>query len=751
MRKKKKLLRNKQRLSLRARIRQGIKQKLSSRKKLLSSLVAILFLGGLIGSIFIIVSLPSPKKLTTFPYPASTLIFDRNDKLLYEIYGDKNRTPISLEQIPDHLRQATIAIEDKNFYQHHGFDLRGIIRAIYNILIRHRLQGGSTITQQLIKNALLTPERTLKRKIKEAILTVATEIIYSKGEILQMYFNQTPYGGTAWGIQAAAKTYFNKNTEELSLAEAALLAGLPAAPTRYSPFIHPDLAQKRQHLVLEKMVENNFITLEKAEKIKEEKLNFASPGTKILAPHFVFYVKEKLVEKYGQAVVEQGGLRVKTTLDWEIQNFAQETAASEVAKLKRHNVTNAGVLVTQPKTGEILAMIGSKDYFAEDIDGKFNVTTAMRQPGSSIKPINYADGLLNKRVTLATVFNDTPTCFLIPDQRSYCPRNYDGLFHGPVQLRFALGNSFNIPAVKMLTINGLESFINTAFEMGIESFTDPSQYGLSLTLGGGEVKMTQMATAFGVFANMGIRQDLTSILEVKDKDGNLLEKTTGSPPKRILPPEVAYLISHILLDNNARSAAFGSYSDLVVKNHPEVSVKTGTTNDKRDNWTIGYNPDTVVTVWVGNNDNSSMSAVASGVTGASPIWNKIISYELEGKPQRWPSRPEELIGKTICNETGLLPPPEGCSARYEYFIKGTEPTTVQQLQRDVLIDKDAGQPVQPGEKKENVEWQKHAATIDPLGTTFCYDCPLMESVEKATTNIFIPDSKKPFESPILSP
>lgn len=751
MRKKKKLLRNKQRLSLRARIRQGIKQKLSSRKKLLSSLVAILFLGGLIGSIFIIVSLPSPKKLTTFPYPASTLIFDRNDKLLYEIYGDKNRTPISLEQIPDHLRQATIAIEDKNFYQHHGFDLRGIIRAIYNILIRHRLQGGSTITQQLIKNALLTPERTLKRKIKEAILTVATEIIYSKSEILQMYFNQTPYGGTAWGIQAAAKTYFNKNTEELGLAEAALLAGLPAAPTRYSPFIHPDLAQKRQHLVLEKMVENNFITPEKAEKIKEEKLNFASPGTKILAPHFVFYVKEKLVEKYGQAVVEQGGLRVKTTLDWEIQNFAQETAASEVAKLKRHNVTNTGVLVTQPKTGEILAMIGSKDYFAEDIDGKFNVTTAMRQPGSSIKPINYADGLLNKRVTLATVFNDTPTCFLIPGQRSYCPRNYDGLFHGPVQLRFALGNSFNVPAVKMLTTNGLESFINTAFEMGIESFTDPSQYGLSLTLGGGEVKMTQMATAFGVFANMGIRQDLISILEVKDKDGNLLEKTTGSPPKRILPPEVAYLVSHILLDNNARSAAFGSYSDLVVKNHPEVSVKTGTTNDKRDNWTIGYNPDVVVTVWVGNNDNSSMSAVASGVTGASPIWNKIISYELEGKPQHWPSRPEELIGKTICNETGLLPPPEGCSTRYEYFVKGTEPTTVQQLQRDVLIDKDTGQPVQPGEKKENVEWQKHATTIDPLGTTFCYDCPLIEGVERAATNIFIPDSKKPFESPILSP
>ncbi|MCD6225654.1 PBP1A family penicillin-binding protein [bacterium] len=721
-------------------------KKMPSRWWLIAAAGVVLLLGGGITSLLL--SLPSPKKLTTFPYPASTLIMDRHGKVLYEIYAEKNRIPVKLEQIPPYLRQATLAIEDKNFYHHHGFDFRGIFRAFYHIVVHHQLQGGSTITQQLVKNALLTPERTLKRKIKEAFLTIATEIIYSKDQILEMYFNQTPYGGTAWGVQAAAKTYFGKDVSELTLAEAALLAGLPAAPTRYSPFIHPDLAKKRQELVLDKMVENGFISPQDAQKAKEEKLHFVSPQTKILAPHFVFYVKEKLVEKYGQARVETGGLRVKTTLDWDLQQFAQATVATEIAKLKKYHVTNGAALVTNPKTGEILAMVGSKDYFAEDIDGKFNVTTALRQPGSAIKPINYADGLLHRRVTLATVFNDLPTCFIVGGQpKAYCPRNYDGRFRGPVQLRFALGNSLNIPAVKMLAINGLDSFIQTAQKMGIETFTNPQRYGLSLTLGGGEVRMTQMATAFGVFANMGIRRDLTAILEVKDKDGRVLEKKDFSTGKRVLPPEVAYLINHTLLDNNARSAVFGPHSWLVVKNHPEVSVKTGTTNDKRDNWTIGYNPDILVAVWVGNNDNSPMSAVASGTTGASPIWNKIISFALKDKPQKWPPKPQGIVGKTICNETGFLPPPEGCSLRFEYFIKGTEPTQAVPLRRNILIDKDTNQPVQPGEKKENTEWQSHLAVVDLLGTVSCLDCPSSE--EKSPAKIFIKDNRKPF--PTLAP
>jgi len=710
------------------------------KKRIISLLIFILVAAGGIGLLSIITSLPSPQKLSSPSYPASTLIFDRHGELLYQIYSEKNRVPVKLDQIPQPLIQATLAIEDKNFYRHHGFDLKGISRALYNILLRHRLQGGSTITQQLVKNALLTPERTLKRKIKEALLTLATEIIYSKDEILEMYFNQTPYGGTAWGVQAAAKTFFDKDVADLTLAEATLLAGLPAAPTRYSPFIHPDAALQRQRLVLDKMVENGFLTAKQAQEAKEEKIKFASPKAKIRAPHFVFYVKEQLVEKYGQAMVEQGGLQVKTTLDLAIQEFAQETVASEVAKLKKYHVSNGAVLVTQPKSGEILAMVGSKDYFAEDINGKFNVTTASRQPGSAIKPINYAVGFLLGKATPATVFNDLPTCFLVPGQKSYCPGNYDGKFHGPTQARFALGSSFNIPAVKMLALNGLESFIATASAMGIKSFTDPSRYGLSLTLGGGEVKMTEMATAFGVFANMGIRHDLVSILEVKDRQGQILEKFSPPPGKRVLPSAVAYLINHILLDNNARLAAFGPHSWLVVKNHPEVSVKTGTTNDKRDNWTIGYTPDIVVTVWVGNNDNTPMSAVASGITGASPIWNKIISFILQDKPQRWPTRPDTVVGRTICNETGQLPPPEGCSARYEYFIKGKEPQTSQPLKQNVLIDKDTSQPVQPGEKKENLEWQNRPVSIDPLGTIFCYDCPPRQE----PINIFIRNTKEPF-------
>ena len=727
------------------------KMKFRAIPKKLRRIIIFSFLGLVLAGFGLVIAyLPSPTRLSTFPYPASTLIYDRNGSLLYEIYTEKNRVPVKLEEVPEHLIQATLAIEDRGFYKHFGFDLKGISRAVYNIVFKKKLQGGSTITQQLVKNALLTPERTWRRKIKEAILTIATEVIYSKKQILEMYFNQTPYGGTAWGIQAAAKTYFDKNVANLTLAESALLAGLPASPTRFSPFAHPDVALSRQYLVLSEMREGGFINEEQARQAREEELNFAFPGAKIKAPHFVFYVKEQLVEEYGQAMVDQGGLRVKTSLDLTIQDFAQSTVASEVAKLQRAHVSNGAVLVTEPKSGEILAMVGSKDYFADDIDGKFNVTTALRQPGSAIKPLNYATGLVTGRVTPATTFNDVPTCFSVPGQKGYCPRNYDGLFHGVVQLRYALGNSFNVPAVKMLAVNGLESFIATASAMGIESFADPENYGLSLTLGGGEVKMTEMATAFGVLANLGIRQDLVSILEVKDRNGEVLAQKKSTLGKRVLPPEVPYLINDILLDNGARSAAFGSNSLLVVEDHPEVSVKTGTTNDKRDNWTVGYSPEIVVTVWVGNNDNTSMSAVASGVTGASPIWNKIISFVLKDKPRRFPARPDTVVGKTVCNETGMLPPEGGCSGRYEYFIKGTEPVKSVALRQPVLIQKDTNQPVQPGEQKENLEWQEHMMNRDPLGTIFCFDCPAnIENTDQPwpTTNIYVPNNLDPFVAP----
>jgi len=669
--------------------------------------------------------LPSPTRLASYPFPASTLIYDRQGELLYEIYAEKNRTPVRLKELPEYLKWATIASEDKNFYRHHGFDFGGILRASFNIVFKRTLQGGSTITQQLVKNALLEdPSRTLRRKIREAILTWGAEVIYSKEQILEMYLNQAPYGGTAWGIQAAAQAYFNKEAKDLTLAEATLLAGLPASPTRFSPFgAHPELAQERQKRVLQRMVENGYLSAEEAEKASAEELQFAEAKIGIKAPHFVLYVKELLVEKYGEKMVEQGGLKVQTTLDLDLQEFAQQAVATEVAKLKNLKISNGAALVTNPKTGEILAMVGSKDYFDETIDGNVNVTLSSRQPGSSIKPLNYALALEKKVITPATVLNDAPTCFAVPGQKLYCPANYDNTFHGPTQARFALGNSYNIPAVKVLALNSLEDFVEKAKQMGISTFQNPENYGLSITLGGGEVKMIDMATAFSSFANLGIRQDVWAIKKVEDQKGKVLFEKKEQEGPRVLPMEVAYLISHILLDNNARSAAFGPSSFLVVKNHPEVSVKTGTTNDRRDNWTIGYNLSRLVAVWVGNNDNSPMSYVASGVTGASPIWNKIITYALKDQKEEWPLKPDGIVGASVCNLSGKMPgPDQPCDTRFEYFLEGTVPTGNESLKTFIEIDKTTGQIADEKTPPENKEQQEHLVVYDPLGTPFCLDC-----------------------------
>ena len=677
---------------------------------------------------FILRDLPSPKTIAT-QTPYSTQIYDRHGKLLYEIYAEENRLPVKLEELPDYVVKATIAIEDRNFYQHHGFSTKGILRAAYKTIFQGNLQGGSTLTQQLVKNALLTQERTLKRKIKEAILTALTEIIYNKDQILTMYFEQTPYGGTAWGIEAAAKRYFNKPAKQLTLAEAALLAGLPASPTTFSPFgAHPELAKNRQELVLDKMVEAGFINQEEAKKAKEEKLVFAPLGEEIFAPHFVMYVKEALVELFGQKMVEEGGLQVTTTLDRELQDFAQKTVKEEIEEIKKLKVENGGALITNPKTGEILAMVGSRDYFDKEIDGNFNVTTAaLRQPGSSIKPLNYVLALEEGKITASTPLIDAPTCFSVAGQKPYCPTNYDYSYHGLTQTRFALGNSYNIPAVKVLALNGLENFLNFCQKLGITTFGDPKNYGLSLTLGGGEVRMTEMATAFGALANLGVKKPLVSILKVSDPRGKILlenEETLGQIGERVISPEASYIVTHILLDNNARSAAFGSHSQLVVEGHPEVAVKTGTTNEKKDNWTIGYTPSRLVAVWVGNNDGSSMGAVASGVTGASPIWNKLISFALDkdNLGQEWPVKPEGVVGYSVCLDSGQLPQDSGCPTRFEYFIKDKPPKQTASREK-ILVNKDTGEPLLTWQKEENTEEQEHPIVRDPLGAIFCLDCP----------------------------
>lgn len=666
--------------------------------------------------------LPSPKLLSGDTFPESSQLLDRNGKLIYEIYADKRRTAVTLASIPDNLKKATLAIEDANFYKHGGFDFRGIIRGLWRTVINRRLQGGSTITQQLVKNALLTPERTWIRKIKEAILTVATETLYSKDKILEMYFNQTPYGGTMWGVEAAANGIFNKDVKNLDLAESALIAGLPASPTSYSPFAHPDAAKNRQEMVLKRMRELGEITQEQLEAAMNETLQYYVNMNSIQAPHFVFYVKELLTEKYGAKMVNEGGLKITTTLDLAIQNYAQEVIATEMAKLKKMHVTNGALLVTEPKSGQILAMIGSKDYFANDIEGKFNVTTALRQPGSAIKPLNYAIGIETGKVTAASMFNDEPTCFKVEGQKKYCPTNYGYAYHGIQTLRNSLGNSLNIPAVKMLRINGVETFVASASAMGMSTFKNSSDYGLSLTLGGGEVMMTDMNVAFGAFANMGIKQILTPILSVSDRHGKVIDEYKYEPGERVLSRETSFIISNILSDDGARSMVFGRGSMLNIKGHPEVSVKTGTTNDLRDNWTIGYTPDFVTTVWVGNNDNTRMSGVVSGTTGAAPIWNKVMTYILKNQMVKKPTMPASVVGINVCNLTGQLIPDGGCDSHYEYFKKEFAPTQKISLSNNVLINKDTNLIVNDGETAPNSEWQVRQAVKDISGAWVCLDC-----------------------------
>ncbi|KKQ98194.1 MAG: Penicillin-binding protein, 1A family [Candidatus Woesebacteria bacterium GW2011_GWB1_39_12] len=708
----------------------------------------VLFLG-ILSAIFswLFWGIPLPTKLSKEEVPVSTKLFDRNGKLIYEIYAERKSTPVKLDELPDYIWESTVAIEDKDFYKHYGVSFTGVMRAVYKTLVKQKLQGGSTLTQQLIKNALLTPERTLKRKIREFALTLVVETIYSKDQILEMYLNQIPYGGTSYGIGAASETYFGKNAKDLTLAEATLLAGLPAAPSYYSPYgAHPELSKGRQEVVLMQMVEEGYIIQEDADKAKEEELKYAEPE-KLRAPHFALWVKNLLAEKYGEATTEKGGLRVTTTLDLELQEFAEVAVATEVAKLKKQNVGNGAALVTRPATGEILAMVGSKDYFAEDEDGKVNIVFAKRQPGSSIKPLNYALAIKDKKISLSTPLADVPSCFSVTGQKAYCPVNYDGTFHGAQQARFALGNSYNIPAVRVLALNGLENFIDFATKMGITTFTDPKNYGLSLTLGGGEVVPYDMATAFGVFANQGIKQPLISILKVTDWKGKVLEEVNTKEIEltgdRILTSDVTFLISHILHDNNARSAAFGESSFLNVRGHPEVSVKTGTTNDRRDNWTIGYTEYALTLSWVGNNDNSEMSGAVSGVSGASPIWNSIMRkvldkaeegfYNPEDDGHAWPKQPQGVVGANVCATTGNLPDnPDspGCPTRFEYFLKDKVGAGIETGTKDVQIDKTNGALAYPELPPELIETQNRPFLLDPLGTLVCLDCPIASASAK---------------------
>ncbi len=665
--------------------------------------------------------LPNPKKLESRDLPQTTKILDRNGELLFNVYTDQNRTIVPLSEIPDSLKRATIAIEDKDFYRHKGFDVYGIVRAFRKTVFEGSLQGGSTITQQLVKSAFLSPERTISRKLKELYLAFRVEMAFPKDKILEMYLNQVPYGGTAWGVAAASEQYFGKSVKDLTLAESTLLAGLPAAPSYYSPYGQdPQRAKSRQILVLNRMIEEGYITRDEAEQASKQELKFNPSIVDIRAPHFVMFVREYLAQKYGETVAAQGGLKVTTTLDLKTQDAAQKIVADNVAKLKVYNVGNGAALVTRPNTGEILAMVGSKDFFDTTNDGNVNVTVAARQPGSAIKPINYATALEHKLITPATIILDAPMTFP-GGPKPYSPVNYDGRFHGPVPVRYALGNSYNIPAVKVLAINGVSQMIEQARKMGITTFADESRYGLSLTLGGGEVKMTELAQAFGVFANNGERIDLTPIMKVEDSHGRVLEEFKQKKGEKVLSAETSFLISSILSDNSARSAAFGSNSLLKIGGKT-VAVKTGTTDDKRDNWTIGFTPSYLVAVWVGNNNNAPMNPyITSGITGATPIWSEIMTYVLRDKVNEAFKVPSGVTGMEICSTTGG-PKSEGCNNRFEYFIAGTVPKEDTFKKAKVWVDKTSGQLVDPG--SPNAEEKEEVVISDPFSKKpFCASCP----------------------------
>lgn len=601
--------------------------------------------------------IPSPKELTLRQSYQTTKIFDRNGILLAQIYNTQNRTSIPLTDVPKYLQQATIAIEDKNFYKHPGFDIPSIFRAISINLSGKNIQGGSTITQQLIKSSILTPQKSFSRKFKEVILAFWTERIYTKNQILEMYFNQVPYGGTAWGIEAAAQTYFNKRAKDLDLAQSSFLAGLTASPTTYSPYGNdPNLWKKRQKEVLSRMVALDFISQKQSLDAQKEGLIFREQYTAIHAPHFVIYIKDLLAQKYGLPMLEKGGLSIITSLDLKKQEMAEKIVKEEIDNNAYLNLTNGASLVTDPKNGDILAMVGSKD-FDDPNGGNFNVTTSLRQPGSSIKVVTYALALENG-FTAASILEDAPVSYWTGTE-IYSPVNYDGKFHGKIPLRVALANSFNIPAIKILNQIGVPAMVNLGKKMGIDSWGDPKNYGLSITLGSAEITMLDMATVYGTLANNGNRVDINPILKITDARGNILEQKTSVEPQPALEEGVAFILSDILADNNSRAMEFGANSPLNIQGHT-VSVKTGTTDNKRDNWTDGYTNNFVVIVWVGNNDNSPMSQnLASGITGAAPIWHKIMNNLLSKTPETKPTHPSIVVQKL-------------CARRIEYLLKRTE-------------------------------------------------------------------------------
>lgn len=612
--------------------------------------IGLLFTGLLVVWISTL-QIPDFKSFTERKIQSSTKIYDRTGTiLLYDVHKNIKRTIIPYEEMGVNILNATVAIEDSEFYKHKGIRISSIIRAtIWAKLTGRKVQGGSTITQQLIKNTLLTPEVSLSRKMKEWILSVKLEKIMSKDEILALYLNEAPYGGNIYGVEEASKAFFGKNPKDMTIAEAAYMSAIPNGPTYYSPYRkNKDKLDERKNLVLKRMFTLGFITEDEYNKSKEEVVTFLPEQLMgISAPHFVFFIKEYLENKYGVDTLEGGGLKIITTIDYELQKKAEEIAtAKSKDNEKNWDGKNAAVVVIDPKTGQILSMVGSRNYFDKEIDGNFNVTTAPRQPGSSFKPIIYALAF-EKGYTEKTTLFDVPTEFnssCDPSAKEtknncYNPSNYDNAFRGPMTLRAGLAESINIIAVKLLYLVGVSDSIKMAQKLGVTTLkNDPNIYGLSLVIGGGETTLLDMTSVYSVFANKGVRNPYTGILSVEDGQGNVLEKFEDKN-QQVINPNTTNILSSILSDNTARTPTFGANSVLNIPDR-EVAVKTGTTNDNKDAWTIGYTPSVAVGVWVGNNDNKPMKK--GGAALAGPIWNAVMIESLKNKPVESFDRPEPI-------------------------------------------------------------------------------------------------------------
>ncbi len=666
-------------------------------------LAGVLILASL--TLYIFHDLPSLDSLPESLNHPSVHITDRNGRLLYEILPEQGgrHAVLSINKIPQCMKNATVAVEDKNFYSNPGVDLEGIVRAFWiNIRGSETIAGGSTITQQVARNLLLSQderaERTLRRKLREAVLAWQMTRRFSKEETLALYINQVNYGGMAYGVEAAAQTYFGKPAVELLLPECALLAGLPQAPGLYNPFTNPDLAKERQGIVLGLMQSQGYISEQEQAEAGSAPLSYNPAPYPIEAPHFVWIIRDQLDQLFSEGKLDsRQSLVVRTTLDIDFQHIVEAAVARQIRLFEQedpvtsHNVNNAAVVALDPHTGEVLALLGSVDYFNASIFGAVDMATAPRQPGSAFKPFIYAQALDPHQPepwTAATAVMDVITTFITHDGAPYIPKNYDGREHGPVSVRQALGSSLNVPAVLALDKVGIENTTSLARRLGITSLENPQDYDLSLALGGGTISLLQLSTAYATFANEGIFTGNSTILDVRDADGNLLYTPERTPPQQIFDPRVTWLISDILSDDRARAIGFGLNSTL--KLDRTAAVKTGTTTNFHDNWTIGYTPDLLVGVWVGNSNYEAMRNV-TGLTGAAPIWHEIMRTILQGKPDQPFVRPGGLVQVEVCDLSGLLPTSACPHTKPEWFIEGTQPSEIDTFYKQVWLDALTGQ------------------------------------------------------------